>query len=194
MRDETLPHRQVRAFRTPRVGMRAPQSAALAHGAEKSRPRPLHDAPDRRPASDARLARASVDLRVELELAGGAVSVAEIAQGRAAELDRACQRRSNRIGEQRGARAADAIAAHARIDAGFEQRLACVDVAGADDDLAAEERRLDGDAAPAQRGVEMRAVEAIVEGLEAEAARAASPRARRRPPSTTRRRRSGADR
>src|SRR6059058_3034169 len=124
MRDETLPHMQVRAFRTPRVGMRAPPSATLAHGAEKSRPRPLHDAPDRRPALEARLAGASVDLRVELERAGGAMSVAEIAQGRAAEFDRARQRRSNRVGEERGARAADAIAAQARIDACLEQRLA----------------------------------------------------------------------
>src|SRR4051812_16936850 len=117
MRDETLPHRQVRAFRTPRAGMRAATSATLAHGAEKSGPRTLHDAPDRRLASDARLAGASVDLRVELELAGSAVSVAEIAQGRSAELDRARQGRSNGVGEQRRARAADAIAAQSRIDA-----------------------------------------------------------------------------
>ena len=51
----------------------------------------------------------------------------------------------------------------------LEQRFACIDVAGADDDLAAEQRRLDGDAATSQRGVEMRAVEAVVEGLEAQA-------------------------
>ena len=41
--------------------------------------------------------------------------------------------------------------------------------AGADDDLATEERRLDGNPATPQRGVEMRALEAIVEGLEAQA-------------------------
>jgi hypothetical protein len=149
--------------------MGAGSSTSLAHRTEKRRPRTLDDAPDRRPAANAGLARAPVDLGVELELARGAVCVAEIAQGRAAELDGARQRRSHRIREPRGARAADAIAARARIDARFEQRFACVDVAGADDDLAAEERRLDGDAATSQRGVEMRAVEAIVEGLEAEA-------------------------
>ena len=170
MRDETLPHTQVRAFRTPALGMRMPTRQRRWHTGQKN----VALAPwtMRRigvPHRTARLARASVDLRVELELAGSAVRVAEVAQGRAAELDGARQRRSHRIGEQRGARAADAVAAQARIDARLEQRLACIDVAGADDDLAAEQRRLDGDAATSQRGVEMGAVEAIVEGLEAEA-------------------------
>src|SRR6185312_15820420 len=55
------------------------------------------------------------------------------------------------------------------IDSCLEERLASVDVAGADDDLAAEQRALDRDAPAAQRGVQMRAVEAVVERLDAEA-------------------------
>ena len=91
---------------------RAPaRSAALAHRTEERRSRSLDDAPDRRRAAHARHAGAPVDLRIELERARRAVGVAEIAQGRAAELDGAGERRSNRSREPRGARAADSIAA-----------------------------------------------------------------------------------
>ena len=101
--------------------------------------------------------------RQRRERRGSCARSSRRARRRAPSVDRTASR------EQRGARAADAIAARARIDARLEQRFACIDVAGADDDLAAEERRLDGDPAAPQRGVQMRAVEAVVEGLEAEA-------------------------
>src|SRR6185295_10472049 len=123
---------------------------------------------DRRPATQARLAGAAVNPGIELEFAGRAFGIAEVAQRRAAEFDRARERLPDRGREPVGARPADAVAARARIDSCPEERLARIDVAGADDDLAAEQRALDRDAPAAQRGVQMRAVEAVVERLDAE--------------------------
>ncbi len=184
-RDETLARRRradVSHSRRCRVASAPPaRSAPLAAGQKNVARCALDDAPDRRAAAHARLAGAAVDPRLELELAGRAVGVAEVAQGRAAELDaRAPASRAPRRRAALGARPADAVAARARVDAGLEQRLAGVDVAGADDDVAAEQRRLDRDAAPAQRGVQVGAVEARRRRARGRARRAASPPAPRR--------------
>src|SRR5204863_9856019 len=60
-------------------------STALAPRAEEGRAAALDDAPDGAVAAHAGLAGATVHARLELELAGGAVRVLEVAQGRAAE-------------------------------------------------------------------------------------------------------------
>ena len=122
----------------------APRSAAAgSRGRRKSTRWPCTMRRTVRAAARARLARAAVDPRLRLERAGHAVRIAKVAQRRAAELERARQRRAHRRRQALGARPAEAVAARARIDAGREQRLAGVDVAGADDDVAAEQRRLD---------------------------------------------------
>src|SRR5678815_1073066 len=56
-------------------------SAALTAGAEEGRPAALDDASHRAAAAHAPLTGAAVDAGLELELAGGTVGVAEIAQG-----------------------------------------------------------------------------------------------------------------
>ena len=107
-----------------------------------------------RAAAQAGLALAAVDRGLGLERAGHAVRVAEVAQRRAAELERARQRGAQRRQQALAARPAEAVAARARVDAGPEQRLAGVDVAGADDDVAGQQRRLDRRRAALQRGVQ----------------------------------------
>src|SRR5690348_15248710 len=110
------------------------RSAALAARAEEGGALALHDAPDRRPAARTRLPGPPVDPGVQLERAGHAVRIAEVAQRRAAGLERSGEHGAHRLGQRLATRATDAIGARPRIDAGLEQRLARVDVAGADHD------------------------------------------------------------
>ena len=80
----------------------------------------------------ARQAFAAVHLRLQLEFTGHAVGVAKITQRRATQRQRTGQRLAHRPGEALAARAADLVAAGARVDAGGKQGLAGVDVARAD--------------------------------------------------------------
>ena len=168
--------------------------AALTVGAEVSRALALHDAPHGRAAQRARFAGAAVDARHELELAGRAVRVAKVAQRRSAQRQRRRQRVAQRGREALAARPGQAQAARARVDAGGEERLAGVDVARADDDVAAEQDRLDRAAARAQRGVQVGAVEAPRRRARCPGRRAAWPPDRGRARPTRARRRSAAGR
>ena len=80
----------------------------------------------------------------------------KVTQGRAAEREcageRFCARRRPACSQRTRL---TPVAARARVDAGFEQRFAGIDVAGADDDRSTEQRLLDRDAAAAQRRMQM---------------------------------------
>ena len=186
-RDETLRSRQPAgrfAHRAPRPsGCAYVATAAVAPlqrrwqpGQKKVARCALHDAPHRACRS-ARTAcprgrrpapRAGTRRPCRARRGSRAASSRRARRARASVARTAAARRS-------AARPADAVAARARIDAGLEQRLAGVDVAGADDDRAAEQRLLDRDAAPAQRGVQMGAVEAPGRTARGRARRAAWP-------------------
>ena len=113
---------------------RSAASAALAAGAEKSRALALHDAPHGAAAACTVEPGAAVHMGLQLELAGHAMRVSEVAQRGAAQFEGACQGTAHCGCEAVAARAADAVTAGAWVDAGLEQGFAGVDVPGADDD------------------------------------------------------------
>ena len=91
-------------------------SAALASGAEEGRTLALDDAPDGAAAAPAVLTSAPVHSRLKLELAGHAVGIAEVAQRRSAQRERAPERIAQRLREPLAARPAEPVAASARVD------------------------------------------------------------------------------
>src|SRR5213595_2096928 len=91
---------------------------------------------DGRPAHAARLARAVVHHRLELEIARLAARVREVAQRAAAFVDGAREHVADRLPQLRRARPADARRRHGGTDAGEEQGFGRVDVADADHDVA----------------------------------------------------------
>ena len=160
------------------------RSALLAARTKERGPLALHDATHHRTTAQAGLSNTPVDPSLQLECASHAVRIAEVAQGRSAAFEGARQRQPHGLGERFAARPAESVRTGARIDAGFEQCFAGVNVPGADDDVAAEQRGLDRDASTAQRLVKMVAGERRIERLDAEPGQQLGGRAgidRRRP-------------
>src|SRR5262249_2984934 len=116
---------------------------SLAHRAERRRATAVARRADRCAAHPARLARAPVDVVLQLEIAGVAVAVDVVAQRRAPFVDRLGQRRANGIDESCETRPRQALRLRRRADAGAKQRLVRIDVAYADDDMVVHEHELD---------------------------------------------------
>jgi hypothetical protein len=122
-------------------------STPLAVAAKVGRALRLNDAPNRCAAGWAGLPFAAIDARLILVRAVHAMRITKVAQRRATERKSTGQGVPNASQQARRTRPADAVAARSWVDAGCEQRLAGVDVAGADDDAAAQQRGLDRPAA-----------------------------------------------
>src|SRR5690606_34342407 len=125
----------------------ATDALALAARAEIRRALPDHAPPNRRTAFRARLAFAAVDGELVRKIPRSAVAADEVAQCRAAFSDRLLEHGAHACYERLEARACDAAGRLRRMDAGAVQRLARVDVADADYDMAVHEVLLDRDVA-----------------------------------------------
>src|SRR5262245_18443012 len=111
------------------------------------------------------LARALVHVQLLAKIAGHAFRIYVVAKRRTAALDRRAQHRLDCAHERRKFFLLQPASDAPRADAGAKKRLARVNVADADDDLAVHDLLLDGDAAAACCTCEVVAVEFIGQRL-----------------------------
>src|SRR4051794_23914864 len=111
-----------------REGAKVNRLSVLAFRAIEGRTAALDEAPDR-PAARARLALAIVDREAFREIAELAVGGSEVAQGRAAGLDRLGENGVDRGHQPAQALQRDRSAGAGWMNSGTEQRLAHIDIA-----------------------------------------------------------------
>src|SRR5262249_4880341 len=128
----------------------------------------LGHGPDRAAAAPTGLAATLVNVEALAEITGLTVGSQLVAQGRAAGTDRLAQHRAHAAYQARGIGAREAARRTPGPQARPEQRLARVDVADADHQLAVHQQLLDGDATPAGDAVEIVGIEGRRKGLGSE--------------------------
>src|SRR5579864_4675094 len=126
---------------------------------------PLGNRPDRRAASAAGPAGALVYVQALAEVAGRAVGAEVVAQRRAPGADRLGEHRAHALHQPRGLGARQAARLALRAQPRPEQRLAGVDVAHADDQLAVHDELLERHAPPAADAPQVVGVEGARERL-----------------------------
>src|ERR1700683_2469043 len=103
-----------------------------------------YDAANGRAAAGARFAFAVLNAVIRSEVPWIAVRIAVVAQGASAVFNGTGQDFLNSAAQPRDLFTAQAVGGSARIDAGFEHRFVCVDVADSGDEALIQQGGLDG--------------------------------------------------
>src|ERR1700693_663267 len=131
----------------------------LAPGTEGRHATAKPDGADRRSTYSARPSLATVDKIMELEVAGGAVTVDVVPQGASALCDRVGKRLADGLAQSSHPCARDAVGGTRRANTGAEQGFVGVDVADANDHGVIHKSELDRGTALARGAEQMISIE-----------------------------------